>query len=212
MKIKHIILLLVTVFAGNSFAKGFGLDSLSEGLSTVQKTTQPTQQILDTAKQLEQQTLGVEKQIEQQTVNISEPAQKQMETLDGLTQTLVKKLGVTPEQAQGGAGAIFKTAQGQMDSEQFALLRQSVPAMDSFLNSVPKQSASITGISNGVSALLGDKAGNTVNNLTGLASSFKALNLSTDMVDQFVPVVVDYVRNEGGAIAADLLQSALYGN
>jgi hypothetical protein len=37
------------------------------------------------------------------------------------------------------------------------------------------------------------------------------LNLSPDRVDEFVPVVVDYVRTSGGAMTADMLQSALYG-
>jgi len=78
--------------------------------------------------------------------------------------------------------------------------------MDSLLNAVPKQSGGLAG---SVSSALGDN--NPYGNLAGLASTFKMLNLSPDQVDEFIPVVVDYVRTSGGAMTADMLQSALYG-
>jgi hypothetical protein len=55
------------------------------------------------------------------------------------------------------------------------------------------------------------EANNPYGNLAGLASAFKALNLSPDSVDEFIPVVVDYVRAKSGALTADVLQSVLYG-
>lgn len=45
--------------------------------------------------------------------------------------------------------------------------------------------------------------------MTSLASSFQQLNLSPSMVNQFIPVVVDYVKNTSGEMTANLLQSAL---
>jgi len=45
--------------------------------------------------------------------------------------------------------------------------------------------------------------------MTSLATSFQQLNLSPSMVNQFIPVVVDYVKNTGGQMTANLLQSAL---
>ena len=39
----------------------------------------------------------------------------------------------------------------------------------------------------------------------------KMLNLSPDKVDEFVPLVVNYVEARGGALTADTLQSVLYG-
>ncbi len=51
--------------------------------------------------------------------------------------------------------------------------------------------------------------GSTVNTMASLASSFQQLNLSPNMVNQFIPVVVDYVRNTNGQMTANLLQSAL---
>ena len=119
-----------------------------------------------------------------------------------LTDTLVKKLSISNEQAQGGAGALFQLAKGKLDAGQFAELSNAVPEMDSLLSAAPKQPVATNGSA---------EANNPYGNLAGLASAFKTLNLSPDRVDEFVPVVVDYVRAKSGALTADMLQSALYG-
>lgn len=133
-----------------------------------------------------------------------------MDVQGDLTNALVKKLGITSEQAQGGAGALFQVAKGKLNAGQFAELSKSVPEMNSLLNAVPKQSGALSGLAGGVSSALGDSS-NTYGNLAGLASTFKTLNLSPDMAGQFVPVVVDYVKVKGGELTANMLQSALLG-
>jgi hypothetical protein len=61
-----------------------------------------------------------------------------------------------------------------------------------------------------MSGLLGNTgAGAAINNAAALASSFQQLNLSPDMIGQFVPIVTDYVRSTSGQLTADLLNSAL---
>ena len=127
-----------------------------------------------------------------------------------LTDTLVKKLGISSEQARGGAGALFQLAKGQLDAGQFAELSKTVPEMDGLLSAAPKQAEILGGSAEGASSPLGE-ANNPYGNLAGLASAFKLLNLSPDMADEFIPVVVDYVRAKGGALTANMLQSALYG-
>ena len=123
-----------------------------------------------------------------------------------LTDTLVKQLNISNEQAQGGAGALFRLAKSKLDAGQFAVLSKAVPEMDSLLSKAPKQS----GLAGGASSALGE-ANNPYGNLAGLASAFKVLNLSPDKVDEFVPVVVDYVSAKSGALTGNMLQSALYG-
>lgn len=122
----------------------------------------------------------------------------------GLVDILVRQLGVSQQQALGGAGAIFQIAQGNMNPQAFATLSQSVPGMDSMLNAVPV-TPNLTG---GLSSLMGG-ANSTLGSTAALAASFQQLNLSPDMVGQFVPVVTNYVRQTSGQITADLLQSAL---
>jgi hypothetical protein len=51
--------------------------------------------------------------------------------------------------------------------------------------------------------------GAAMGNLGSLAGSFEQLGMSPDMVQKFVPVVLDYVNSEGGATAMKLLQGAL---
>jgi hypothetical protein len=127
-----------------------------------------------------------------------------------LTDTLVKKLSISNEQAQGGAGALFQLAKSKLDAGQFAELSKAVPEMDSLLSAAPKQSGASSGLAQDASSALGE-ANNPYGNLAGLASAFKALNLSPDSVDEFVPVVVDYVRAKSGALTANMLQSTWYG-
>ena len=127
-----------------------------------------------------------------------------------LTDTLVKKLNISNEQAQGGAGALFQLAKSKLDAGQFAELSKAVPEMDSLLSAVPKQSGALSGLAQDASSALGE-ANNPYGNLAGLAATFKGLNLSPDRVDEFVPVVVDYVSAKSGALTGNMLQSALYG-
>ena len=54
-----------------------------------------------------------------------------------LTDLLVAKIGVTPPQADGGAGSIFKLARAQMTPENFQKLRSAVPGMDTYLGAAP---------------------------------------------------------------------------
>lgn len=126
----------------------------------------------------------------------------------GLVDILVQQLGISPQQALGGSGAIFQLAQASMTPQAFSTLSQSVPGMTDMLGAAPAVSSPL-GIG-GMSGLLGNTgAGAAINNAAALASSFQQLNLSPDMIGQFVPIVTDYVRSTSGQLTADLLNSAL---
>lgn len=126
----------------------------------------------------------------------------------GLVNILVQQLGISPQQALGGSGAIFQLAQASMTPQAFSTLSQSVPGMTDMLNAAPAVSSPL-GMGS-MSGLLGNTgAGAALNNAAALASSFQQLNLSPDMVGQFVPIVTDYVRTTSGQVTADLLNSAL---
>ena len=121
-----------------------------------------------------------------------------------LTDVLVSRLGVSPQQALGGAGAIFQAAKANMAPQAFTSLSQSIPGMSEMLAAAPQTSQPLSG----ATSVLGGVSG-TINSMTSLASSFQQLNLSPSMVNQFIPVVVDYVKNTSGQMTANLLQSAL---
>lgn len=125
--------------------------------------------------------------------------QKAMKTVPGssagLTTALMKQLGVTQAQAQGGAGAIMQLAKSRMQAAAFTKLNSALPGMQTLLAAAPQMPAA-----NGGAA-----------SLLGLASSFQQLGLAPTMVQSFVPVVMRYVQGTGGGALSSVLQAALLG-
>ena len=118
--------------------------------------------------------------------------------------SLVDTLGVSEDQATGGAGAVFKEAKNNMSPGDYSQLLSSVPGIDSLISKAPQAG----GLAGNASSLLGGSAG-SVKGMAGLADSFSKLGLSPDMVNQFVPVILDFVQSEGGQQAMTLLKNAL---
>ena len=119
--------------------------------------------------------------------------------------SLVDTLGVSEQQATGGAGAVFKEAKNNMSPGDYSQLLSAVPGIDSLISAAPQAG----GLAGKASSLLGGSAG-SVKGMAGLADSFSKLGLSPDMVNQFVPVILDFVQSEGGQQAMTLLKSALF--
>jgi hypothetical protein len=115
--------------------------------------------------------------------------------------SLVDTLDVSEEQATGGAGAVFREAKDNMSSGDYSQLLNAVPGIDSLISAAP-QAGDLAGKA---SSLLGGSAGS----MTDMAESFSKLGLSPDMVNQFVPVILDFVQSEGGQQAMTLLKTAL---
>jgi len=125
----------------------------------------------------------------------------------GLVDLLTNQLGVTKDQASGGAGSIFNLAKENLGDKDFGTISETVPGIDGMMDSAPKAEES-TSVLGSASSMLGggsSKLGKT----TALADSFNKLGLDSDMVGKFVPIVLDYVKENGGQLAMDLLKSAL---
>ena len=120
-----------------------------------------------------------------------------------LVQTLAQQLNVTPDQAAGGAGAIFNYAKGALPTNEYAKVESAVPEAAELVKKAPATDAT-----SAVGSAVG-KAGGTAAGIASLGSSFQKLGLSTDMVGQFVPVVVDYVDKKGGSEVGSLLKNVL---
>lgn len=108
----------------------------------------------------------------------------------GLTEVLMQQLGVTQQQAQGGAGALFQLAKSRMTGSDFTALSHSVPDMQSLLGAAPAAGTLGSG---------------------GMAGTFLQLGLTPDMVQKFIPTIVQYVEGTGGSALATALRSALMG-
>jgi len=126
----------------------------------------------------------------------------------GLVSTLVNKLGITESQAQGGSGAIFKTAEKRMSPTDYKQLASEVPEVDKLQEYAP-ESKKNTSMLGSAASMLGGKTGSSLSDAADLAGSFKSLGLDKDMIGKFTPIIYDYVKKNGSEMVMNLLQKAL---
>lgn len=141
----------------------------------------------------------------QQAVNAAQAVQP-----GSLAELLVQRTGVTGAQAQGGAGALFQIAKNAMPADSFAQLEQSVPGMQGMLGAAPALSQP-----GGLAGQLGSVAGasgGTAGNLISVISAFQQQGMSPAMVQQFIPVVIDYVKAHGNEALVKTLSTSLIGH
>lgn len=120
-----------------------------------------------------------------------------------LVEMLTSQLGVSEEQAQGGAGLLFKTAREKLAADEFSEVASAVPEVDELIASAP-EAGGASGALGGLASSLGGGAGQ-LGNLAGLAAGFEKLNLDSGMVGKFIPVVMSFVQSKGGDTAKDML-------
>ena len=132
------------------------------------------------------------------------PAQAQMNDLIGL---LTSQLGVTDQQAAGGAGTLFGFAQDQLSPSEFETVEAGLPGVDGLIDQAPDTSGSSSLLSQGSSLLGGSDS--SAAGLGTLASSFESLGMSPDMIQEFAPIVSKYAEQVGGPEVGQLLQAAL---
>lgn len=120
---------------------------------------------------------------------------------------LSKQLSVTPAQATGGAGTLFKLAKSRLSAPNFGKISAVVPGMSGLLKAAPSAGSSTAGLPglSGLSSALPGNAGG----IASAASSFQKLGMSPDMVGKFVPVLTQFVQAKGGSSVASLLSGAL---
>ncbi len=120
---------------------------------------------------------------------------------------LTSKLGVSDEQAIGGAVALLGSAKKSLSADEFSTVTESLPEIKSLLGKTAKDEnglASKLGLSSAKNDPAGAKAGSD-----NVAKQFSQLGLGSDMVGKFVPVVLDYAKSSGGDKIMNLLKGAL---
>lgn len=118
---------------------------------------------------------------------------------------LTSQLGVTEQQATGGAGSLFGFAQEEMGVSDFDVVSSALPSVDSLIGAAPETGSS--GLLGSASSLLGGSS-SSLGDMASIASSFSDLGMSPDMVGQFVPVILDYAQSAGSEQVMQLLQGA----
>jgi hypothetical protein len=124
---------------------------------------------------------------------------------------LTGQLGVTEGQATGGAGALFKMAKDSLPESDYGKVSESLPGIDTLIQSAPKVSDSTAGISGkmgGVTEGLGSltKPAESVNKLAAVTDQFSQLGLDQSMVSQFIPIILNYANTKGGETVMNLLK------
>ena len=125
----------------------------------------------------------------------------------GLVDLLISQLGITKDQASGGAGSIFQLAKQNLNVEDFSSVAKAVPGIDQMMGAAPKVEGSSSTLG-GISSMLGSSS-KKLGGIAGLTSSFEKLGLSGNMVDEFIPIILDYVKKSGGENVMNLLKGAL---
>ena len=125
----------------------------------------------------------------------------------GLVDLLSSQLGITKDQASGGAGSIFQLAKQNLNGEDFSSVAKAVPGIDRMMGMAPKVEESSSTLGR-ISSMFGNGS-KKVSGIAGLTSSFEKLGLSGNMVDTFIPIILDYVNKNGGEKVMSILKGAL---
>ena len=132
----------------------------------------------------------------------------------GLLNTLGTQLNVTPQQAVGGTGALLGLAKNKLAGNDYSQLSQAVPGLDQF------SGASALGSLGGLGGMLGGSGGSNsaidsalgnVQSMGDVNKAFSALGMDSSMVGQFVPVILQYLGQQGASGSALQALSGVWG-
>ncbi|WP_432459273.1 DUF2780 domain-containing protein [Agarivorans sp. QJM3NY_25] len=100
-----------------------------------------------------------------------------------LLNNLTSQLGVSDTQATGGTAALLALAQQQLSGSESSLLNDIIPS--------------------GNSASLSAQLLQKISSMDSVKSAFSALGLDASMIEQFAPIILQYVGNNGGSSLVD---------
>ncbi len=149
----------------------------------------------------------------------------------GLISQLSEKVGVTPEKAVLGAGAIFGYVKNNVSEDDFSKVASAVPEMKKYLGSVAekeeKEEKSLLGSSGGLGGMVDkikkpDVLGSDVEKelpggskveeakdepgyMQKLKDTFGKLGLDEGLVEKYIPVIMNWVKNQGADYASGVL-------
>jgi hypothetical protein len=126
--------------------------------------------------------------------------------MDELIKRLTRELGVDKSQARGGLVALLRAGEQNLKPADFESLLADIPGADKLLKSAPPPSP-LSSIAGGLGSLLGSRS--SAGRWAGLAASFSELGIDLATAKKFGPIVMDYVRDRGGADLVDKMKTAL---
>ncbi len=112
-----------------------------------------------------------------------------------LVDNLVSELGITQDQAIGGAGVLMAYTKQDLDETEWSRLTQLVPEASTLA-----EEADMGGVMNSLGSVLGDTIG-----MPYVMDTLSGLGLDPDTIGRFAPTVLDYVKRQGGGELAGAL-------
>jgi len=124
-----------------------------------------------------------------------------------LIDSLTKGLGISGNQAEGGAAVLFKAAKDKLGAAEFDSLLGSVPGLHDLMKKAPA-----SGAGGGFGGLLGGLAGAMGGNAAAIATvlgGFGKLGLKAEDAKKFVPVILEFLRTKVGPDVVSRLEKTL---
>lgn len=107
-----------------------------------------------------------------------------------LVSALTSQLGVSPDQAVGGAGAMLGYAQNKLPADQFGAVSNAIPGSSDIVKAA--------------GPMLG---GSPLASLADVGGVFSKLGMSPDLISKFAPILGDQVSKVAGPQVGGLLTS-----
>ena len=126
--------------------------------------------------------------------------------MDDLIKRLTTELGINKKQAKGGLVALLRAGKQHMEPEDFEQFVADIPGADKLLKSAPPPSR-LSSLAGGIGSLLGGRK--SPGRWAGLAASFAELGVDVATAKKFGPIVIDYVKEHGGAKLVGKIRNAL---
>lgn len=132
-----------------------------------------------------------------------------------------QQMGVKPEQAAGGVGAMLSLAKNQLTTNDYAALTQQVPGINKVTGAgALTQLSQFSAKNPQLQALVGQinpvskdakVAVSNVTNQSQLNSAFEALGMNSSLIQEFAPLITQYLGQQGVASPLLTTLSTLWG-
>ena len=133
--------------------------------------------------------------------------------MQDLIEKLTSQLGVSRDQAEGGAGAVFAHVKENLDAADFSQVSSSLGGLDDLIGKAPANEEEGGGLLGGLGGLAsklgGDGALGKLGGLASLTGVFSKLGLGADQISSFVGVIINFVKEKGGDSISAILGKVL---
>jgi hypothetical protein len=133
------------------------------------------------------------------------PTELKESDMKELVDLLTQNLGVTGQQAEGGAAVLFKAAKDKLGGPEFDKLLGGVPGLGALIGKAPASGGGLGGMLGGLASAVGGNAAL----VTTILGGFGKLGLTADHAKKFVPVILEFLKSKVGPDVVSKLEKTL---